>query len=485
MLRDFLIALSFSNMIWVNLWIKFFYKNQFHTRNFPTGNSYLALIFNELLITLLVWLIILLVRRLNNSFIYKVARFVVCLEVILFLNLIAIELETVNLDIFKAVLLILIITLICFKLMTKTVLKLLLILTPFVVIIFGQAVMGIIQNKNQAYVVPKPVFSFTANPASPRVLWLIFDEMDQRIAFAKRPKTLRLPEFDRIKNQALYATNAIEPSNSTDISIPALIDGRKVSANQAIGLDRLVLTYEDDNTKADWGSQPNVFSEAKALKINTAFVGEYLPYPRLIGKDLSFCTWSSYTYDHVSTKDTFWANVSTQLFGLIFVPSLHYQQHKIAQHEILENTKKLVGNSNYGLIVIHFPVPHGPFYYRHWWEKSLREGYSRNLIVSDKTMGELRHVLEQKGLWDKTTILISADHGLRDSGFDGKIEPRVPYILKLAGQTRPVTFNPSFSSVLSKNLILNILRKDIKTPDDLVKWLVKHRTDVPPVPNLF
>ena len=35
--------------------------------------------------------------------------------------------------------------------------------------------------------------------SQPRVVWLIFDELDERVAFAARPANLSLPEFDRLR----------------------------------------------------------------------------------------------------------------------------------------------------------------------------------------------------------------------------------------------------------------------------------------------
>jgi hypothetical protein len=36
-------------------------------------------------------------------------------------------------------------------------------------------------------------------PNSPRLIWLVFDELDQRFAFDARPADLRLPELDRLR----------------------------------------------------------------------------------------------------------------------------------------------------------------------------------------------------------------------------------------------------------------------------------------------
>lgn len=59
-----------------------------------------------------------------------------------------------------------------------------------------------------------------------RIVWLVFDEADQRLAFGERAATLKLPEFDRLRSQSLFATIAYPPANQTLSSMPALINGK-------------------------------------------------------------------------------------------------------------------------------------------------------------------------------------------------------------------------------------------------------------------
>src|SRR5439155_4257338 len=65
---------------------------------------------------------------------------------------------------------------------------------------------------------------------TPRVILLVFDELDQRLAFDDRPAGLALPELDRLRTTALYAPHASPSGPQTDISMPALIISRPVAA---------------------------------------------------------------------------------------------------------------------------------------------------------------------------------------------------------------------------------------------------------------
>jgi phosphoglycerol transferase MdoB-like AlkP superfamily enzyme len=100
-------------------------------------------------------------------------------------------------------------------------------------------------------------------------------------------------------------------------------------------------------------------------------------------------------------------------------------------------------------------------FYKHWWDNNPTEGYLRNLVLCDKAFGEFRRIMEEKGLWENTAILISDDHGYRSTNVDGKIEKRVTFILKLPHQQDIVTFQVPFGSLLSKDLLWAILRKEV------------------------
>jgi hypothetical protein len=469
MLREYLIGLSLANMVLISIWLNFFYKVNFYVRAFPTAKSFLALLLNELLLGLLFWAGYRLAKRSNNRFIRGTAKFLMSLLTLLFLYIVAICFKDyVNTTYVTWILLIAALILSIRKQMTKTVVKLILLLSPFVAIIFIQSIAGIGADLHKEK--PAPVKVFTAGkPGAPRVLWIIFDEMDYQLAFSKRDPKIRLPEFDRLVGQSFSAENAVAPSNHTLTSIPALIDG-KILSNVAIkDIDKLSVTYKDSKETVLWGSRPNLFSRARALKFNTALVGDYVPYSRLIGKDLTYCFWTPFRYDFVSPKDTVFDNMQAQLYGLVMNPVIEYMAQKINYRDTLRAARQVVADPQYGLIFFHLPIPHFPaIYNNHFWDNYYDPaGYNGNLILSDLTLGKLRRNLEQHGLWDQTTILITADHWLRN----GKTDYRVPFIIKLAGRTGPVSYKKPFNTILTHDLLLAFLRQEIVTQADLVNWL--------------
>jgi hypothetical protein len=476
MVRDYLIGLSLANMVLISVWLKYFYKVNFYVRALPTVKSFLALMLNELLLGLLFWAGYRLAKRSNNRYIMGAAKFLMSLLTLLFLYIVAICFKDhVNMTYVKWTLLIATLILSIRKQMTKTVVKLILLLAPFVAIIFIQSIAGIVADLNKGKPAPVKVFA-AGKPDAPRVLWIIFDEMDYELAFPKRDPQIRLPEFDRLVRQSLSAEHAIAPSNHTLTSIPALVDGKILSHVAIKDIDKLEVTYKSSQKTVLWGSRPNLFSRARALRFNTALVGDYIPYSRLIGRDLTCCFWTPFRYDFVSQTDTIFEHMKAQLYGLAINPILPYMVQKMNYQDTLSATLKMIADPKYGLILAHLPVPHSPYIYdRSPWEDYYSSiGYNGNLILTDLTLGKIRRNLEQHGLWEQTTLVVTADHWLRESW---KTDYRVPFIVKLAHQTDPVAYPRQFNTILTHDLILALLRQKIVNRSDLLNWLDQRKVE--------
>ena len=91
--------------------------------------------------------------------------------------------------------------------------------------------------------------------AANRVVWIIFDELDERVAFRDRPKEVEMPALDRFRNESTVATNTKPPGYSTVYSIPSLMIGRRVSSATYPGRYDLSLHF-DDGKKMAWTDVP-------------------------------------------------------------------------------------------------------------------------------------------------------------------------------------------------------------------------------------
>lgn len=359
--------------------------------------------------------------------------------------------------------------------------RLLLTLSPLGVFSVGKALLLLIGVlRLEAWPADPPLAgALPSKPEAPRVLWLLFDELDYRLVFPERPAGLDLPEFDRLSREALHATNAQRPGSDTVVSLPALTTGKRVVEATPTGPAELRLTLAD-GVKTNWTALPSLFAQARALGFNSSLVGWYHPYRRLFGAQLAACEWFSFPfYDHVggvSLADALGRQLAAAL-PLFNLRLLNVRLHR----EILAAALRLSTNSPGGLTFLHLPVPHGPGVYRAdtgsytIWGMGKVSGYLNSLVLADRTLGELRLALERSGLWEHTWFIVSTDHNWRYSAaFDGKVDERVPFLVKPPGRMTGQTFGKQINTRVSAALVLAILRGEVRDAAQLLSWLDEH-----------
>jgi hypothetical protein len=366
-----------------------------------------------------------------------------------------------------------------------------------------------------------------------RVLWLVFDEMDQRIAFTERPAGLSLPELDRLRGESLFATNAYPLAGKTVFSMPALITGRLITKTEATGGPDLKLTFQDHRETGNWSAQPNVFSKSRELGHNSGLIGWYHPYCHLMGDALSFCSRDKelsfglkIKLEPATTKNVLQSirtqikNAFTSMFrraplvgrGLRFFgfkrsvknppdpifkkpPELKevIQSHLSEHLKVYEATKNRLTDPRLDLLLVHWPIPHPAGIYsraRGEYHPENTSSYLDNLALVDQILAEIRQDLERAGQWDNTTIIVTSDHWWRVKVWEpkrdwtneeaaasgGVTDRRVPFIIKLAGQNKALEYEPAFNTVLTHDLIISLLQAELTDPQDIARWLDAHRS---------
>jgi Type I phosphodiesterase / nucleotide pyrophosphatase len=557
-LKDFVLALSLSNLWFFNVWRPFLIS---HPNSYPyyhwkanPAPILLAAVFDVLLLATLMWLAVTIARRSHRQAILKTARmsflfifFVIVLEILAVVLLstsltfiiktlikrpqllvsspssvrLYLWLWLLGLVVFSALIAILIKRLLHRRQeLIKLAVSVTLILSPFVLVTFSQAGSQWIKYRSGEKFRENTAGAFAQRaPSGRRILWVVFDEMDFRLSFVKRPPTLELPEFDRLRNESIFASSAYPPAGDTVLSLPALISGRLISWSHRTGPNELMLTFGDNNQKSAWSAQPNVFSQARARGYNTALAGWYHPYCRIIGTTLTKCAWETANIlflpekkiaSLISHPD---ATIGTSMLRLgesVLLPDSirvflfgddgrSWRTDDLSSYlNIQRRAVAMATDPDLHLILVHYPIPHPPAIYdrsKHDFSLNSNSGYLDNLALADRALAELRHEMENAGLWESTSVLISSDHGLRarrvwrdhqvwDPSFT-KEDPavlntledeRVPFILKLAGERNGLNYEPPFNTVLSANMLLALLFGEISHKEDVVKWLDEHRS---------
>ncbi len=366
-------------------------------------------------------------------------------------------------------------------------------LSPFMVANFARSAWKMATYSDSGFR-DKPVAQILKQngPHTARVLWIIFDEWDQRLTFENG---VQFPEIRQFRDAALYASNAYPPADGTDKSMLAFLTGKIVRKAEPQGPDRLRLLFWDggqtwlDGEQDRPGSSPSLFTKIREAHVNAAVVGWRVPYGRLFNRDLVSCWWTGFPQRWNLVEGGFLDVLLWQLRSLFgsgsgigpFGRSMAIQKHTWIYKEVLERGKLLVSDPAIGLALIHFPVPHMPAIYdaatgRLDRRYSTPRGYFDNLSLVDRTIRELREAMERAGEWSSATVLLSSDHWHRGAAsVDGKVDRRVPFLLKLAGQQRGIVYDKPFNTVLTHDLILSIFRGELRTPDQVVAWLDVHR----------
>ena len=166
------------------------------------------------------------------------------------------------------------------------------------------------------------------------------------------------------------------------------------------------------NGQRHWRDLPNVFSRAREAGVNGAVVGWYLPYPRLLGSVTVDSWWFDNRTSDAATGDRLWDMLLNNPRTLIetsllspFGQSLLTKRRVRMFHEFMAKTHELLNDDRVGLLLLHVPVPHTPYFYdRQSGQNSLSnstiDGYWDALALVDRIVGELRTQM----MWGNGTI---------------------------------------------------------------------------------
>ena len=330
-----------------------------------------------------------------------------------------------------------------------------------------------------------------APTAAPKVVWLVFDELDYRLAFVDRRQDVSTPNLNAFQQTAVSASQAYPPSNATSNSILTYLLGEKVVKLRPAGSDDLNVRTAEHPESRRWKQLPNLFSEARQAGANGAIVGWYLPYGKLVGSDVVDCWWFDKSPRDAAIGNSLPAMLLNQPRALLetsllspFGQSLLTKQRVVLFDEFMAKTRQLLDDSRVGLLLLHVPVPHTPYFYdrrtgHNTLANSSIDGYWDALALVDRILGDVKTELTASGAWDNSVIMIGSDHYYRTAmRVDGRMDTRVPFLVKMPGQKQAAAFNKPFNTQLSHDLVLDILRGKVRTGEQAVNWLEKSHSSV-------
>jgi hypothetical protein len=336
--------------------------------------------------------------------------------------------------------------------------------------------------------------SATLSAHSPRVIWILFDELSHAQAFEHPFPGLSLPAFDRLAAQSVVFTHAIPTGYMTEFAVPALLTGSPViqirSSADGRSLELQASPKQRFRPLQQWQT---VLGDAHSHGERTAIAGWYNPYCRLLPDVLDACLWVPMHPERPGILRTLFG-ISPRLAAFFerISPNRSLRDNHIAEYRELDrDALAMLADPTCNLLFLHLPAPHPLGIYdrrRGDFTDTGRSSYIDNLALADRTLGTIEASLIATGEWDRSTIILMGDHSWRVASWrpspgwttedetashGGVFDPRPAYVVKLPHQQAGGSIDRPFDAIRTRALIDALLSGQLQTPADLNNWATR------------
>jgi len=289
----------------------------------------------------------------------------------------------------------------------------------------------------------------TGTATRSHVLILLFDELSFRWLYDQREVRGIYPHLRAFAARATHYHAASAPGTETLISLPGYLLGRRLYDTDVAGDALLEVKSDGSRVPLDMDTEGNLFTAARESGLRTEMIGWYYPYCRMLAASLDRCEAFS-LYNAASVFRSF-SPLNPIRTTLILWPHqfpsglLKNRVFAVHQRELTARIEAAVTSpwpvDQPALRFVHFNIPHVPFVFdRDGYNPPFEpvsnraEPYERQLAYVDTTFGRLMRSLDERGIAQRTTVVVLSDHEFRAQ------TPRdewahVPLIIRHAGQT--------------------------------------------------
>jgi hypothetical protein len=312
----------------------------------------------------------------------------------------------------------------------------------------------------------KPIAA-PSNPAAPRLVWMVFDELDYYQTFGQRDPAVQLPNFDKLRAQSVLYTNLEPVRLRTFQAVPSFLTGKLVTGDRYTWDNRFQIRTGDNPAWQDLPVEDTIFAAAHKAGLHSAIDGWAIPYCHALESVVDQCFWTNHdaAWDgfHVAPQDGFLHDFFVPLRAIALAPFaarrsvLPYRyamarDHELSIEDITAHAVDTLRNSNADVIYLHLPAPHPPVSLSRFNHQITLDGsYLDSLAEADGILGQMLSVLQFQPRWQHTTLIVQGDHGWRDWGGYGwtpenrELWARSPHtyhplvLIHRPGQTSPET----------------------------------------------
>jgi hypothetical protein len=342
-----------------------------------------------------------------------------------------------------------------------------------------------------------------AGTAHGRVIWILLDELSYQQVYGERFPGLALPAFDALAGESTVFAHVVPAQIYTERVLPALMTGLPVDEIRSSDDGRRLDLH--DPAARRWrrfDPQATIFADALDAGYKTGVVGWFNPYCRILPGVLDTCYWSFRTQREPGRNgdQTVRENLTDELSDLrervTHFLSLKWVTLVGDQGEHLEDFRDLLvegderlEDGSVGFLLLHMPVPHpGGIYDRKRNEfVTQNASYIDNLALADHYLAHVRALLQARGEWDSSAVIVMGDHSWRTqavwkgtpfwmaedeaASHGGQFDDRPAYILKLPHQSQGARIEDTFSALRTRALLQGIVRGQIRSSEDLIQFV--------------
>lgn len=319
-------------------------------------------------------------------------------------------------------------------------------------------------------------------PASRRVVWIIFDELDYGEVFgtAIAKNVVAMPNLTGLRNRAVSAEQAFPPARDTRESVPALLTGLEVRGAEYDGRGQLILLTAHSGARP-FVEPDSIFTRLPQGTTSAAILGYFHPYCRVF-PSVRDC-------EAISTQNAGrWfdalAPFGESALGMArwtpviqdYLPdgALHsFVPMYRASEELVRQLPRYVSMVDKALVFIHMNLPHVPSEYS---QRVLGlppvaddlAGYRQNLLLVDRIVGQVVQQMRAGARRTDALLIVSADHWYRP--FSQTKSLRVPFIVWHVGEEQGVRMPQQLTTLHTGALIADFLSGHVSTQSEIAKW---------------
>ncbi|MFL6428870.1 MAG: hypothetical protein ACJ71S_11550 [Acidobacteriaceae bacterium] len=338
--------------------------------------------------------------------------------------------------------------------------------------------------------------------SSPRIVWILMDELSYDQVFDHRQPDVALPNFDNLARSSLRFS-AIQPVGKfTEEVLPALLLGKPVAVLRKPYPGPPSYRSTPGGSWQQFSEYDSIFGDAHSLGWTSGIAGWYNPYCRLFPDVVNRCFWQYSEPGHFDLASSLKSTSSVteniaamapfrvKIQAVMHRPMLAGNQlHRDDYISLMAQARNLLNDSRIRFAFVHLPVPHPPGIYdrrRHIFVD--RGTYLGNLVLADQSLEALREVIQSTPGAANTTLIVSSDHSWRTSWWrgsgdwsaeaervthGGEFDDRPVLMVHLPGSDSSQVVSKPVSVLIVHDILESLLRGQLHNTSDINELVEK------------